>query len=62
MKIRGKWFKKEIFFSFCSIHYIPEKSCKICNTGIWENYYTWKIKSFMHKYFYKLWFWYVNKF
>lgn len=61
MKIRGKGFRTEAFFSFCSRHRIHDENCHICNTGTWENIFKYEIGSILYKLFPRIWRWNINR-
>ena len=58
---RGKYFKKEEWYSICSAHFVHDPECPTCNTGRWVNVYGHVIEGFIYKYAYWLWFWWVNR-
>lgn len=60
-KPKGKYWKKEIWFSFCSAHREYNKDCKACNHGSWRNVWGSKFEGVVYKLFPKLWKWWVNK-
>lgn len=55
MRTRGKWFNKQIWFSFCSVHFHYQEQCNMCNAGIWRNYLGYKIDNLMYRIFPKIW-------
>jgi len=61
MKTRGKGFKKEMWFSICSRHFIYDENCDLCKKGCWRNAYNYKLSSIFYKIFPRLWCWAVNR-
>ena len=61
MRTRGKYFKKEIWFSYCSRHQEYNEDCNICNIGTWENVIHYKITSLIYKISPSIWRWLVNR-
>lgn len=61
MRTRGKYLKKEIWFSFCSRHSVYDETCNICNSGNWRNAIKYKVSSFIYDSFPSLWRWWVNR-
>jgi len=61
LRTRGKWFKKEIWFSFCSMHQQYDDNCQICNKGTWNNVIKYRISSLIYDCFPSLWRWWVNR-
>jgi len=37
MRDKGRFFRKERWFSICSTHQLYNKECSTCNVGTWEN-------------------------
>jgi len=61
MRTRGKYFKKEIWFSFCSRHREYDETCSTCNVGTWVNAIYYKIDSLIYKISPTFWRWKINK-
>ena len=60
LRTKGKGLKKEAWFSICSCHQEYEESCKLCNTGNWENICKYKLSGLFYELFPNLWIWWVN--
>lgn len=58
--VRGKGLKKKTWYSICSIHYIHDNNCNMCNTGSWQNNFMLTISSWFHDHIYWLWLWWIN--
>ena len=61
MRTRGKFLKKQIWFSICSMHAAYDENCNMCNHGSWENVIHYKISSVIYKFFPSLWRWWLNR-
>lgn len=61
LRYRGKWFKKEVWFSFCSAHYHYDKDCRLCNSGTWNNVIAYKIGRIVYWISPRFWRWWVNR-
>jgi hypothetical protein len=55
MRYKGKFLNKQVWYSICSQHYIPDEKCNMCNTGSWENIYIDKIGTFIYDISPKIW-------
>ena len=61
LRTQGRGIFKKEWYSFCSRRGKFDENCHICNVGTWNNVYKRIIGSLIHKHFYKLWFWFVNR-
>jgi len=48
MKTRGKYFKREEWYSICSAHREFHEDCPTCNTGSWQNVWITKLKALVY--------------
>lgn len=60
-RFRGKFLKREEWYSICSKHRDYREDCHLCIIGSWHNVYLHKIESFIHDWCYPLWYWNANR-
>ena len=56
MRTRGKFVRKERWYSICSIHQEYNKDCPMCNSGTWNNVILIWLDSLLYKVSYPLWY------
>jgi len=61
LRERGKGFRKERWYSFCSMHIDYDEKCPRCCAGSWENVWVGYFSSFVYKVAPRLWKWWVNR-
>ena len=61
MRTRGKFIRKEIWYSICSIHGVYDEDCHMCRTGHWNNVITLWFTNLIHDHLYPLWYYKMNK-
>ena len=58
--VKGRFFWKKTWYSFCSTHVEHDNNCPRCNAGHWSNNWLNAISGFFFKYMPKFWIWWVN--
>lgn len=61
LQTRGKWLKKEAWYSICSSHLEDDPECSRCQVGAWHNVYLLKVGSIVFKIAPRLWRWNANR-
>lgn len=57
---RGKFFRKQEWYSICSMHSEHNPECNMCTTGNWRNVWLGAISSLIYKITPGIWRWFVN--
>ena len=60
MRTRGKFIRKEVWYSICSIHGEYDEDCHMCKTGEWNNVVEIWFDGLLYKISYPLWFYKMN--
>jgi hypothetical protein len=60
-RLRGRWFRREEFYSVCSRHYQWREDCNQCQAGMWRNIWMHHVSAFFNRFAYPLWHWWVNR-
>ena len=57
---RGVGWRKEHWFSICSMHQKHDKTCSMCNAGTWTPVWRIKLSNGVYAWWPELWRWWVN--
>ena len=60
LRTRGKFLKKEEWYSICSRHIEYDENCQACNKGGWYNIYKSKLSGVLYDISPKFWIWINN--
>jgi len=58
--IKGKFFWKKRWYSFCGAHQKYDEKCNLCQCGNWHNVWLMTINEFFHDHCYYLWYWWAT--
>jgi len=56
MRTRGKFIRKERWYSLCSMHQEYNEDCDMCKSGTWNNVVTLWFDGLLHDLAYPLWY------